>query len=157
MGGKVPGGDFAGRGGNQEETSMKGLFSSHIELTGKVMDLRMKRQNVVMSNLANIETPNYKPLEVEWESQLQAALGNDARGKMARTKQDHLPAVFHPQTFNADWEKAFQPHEIPGDDSVDMDKEMAKLSKNTLMYNAMSTIIKKNFEGLKTIIMEGKK
>ena len=60
---------------------MKGLFSNHIQLTGKVLDLRMKRQNVVMSNMANIDTPKYKPLEIEWEGELQAALGLDARGK----------------------------------------------------------------------------
>lgn len=136
---------------------MKGLFSSHLELGAKVLDLHMKRQNVVMSNLANIETPNYKPLEVHWEKELQAALDLDARGKMTKTQSDHLPSVFNSKTFGPEWDKAFRPHMVKGDDSVDLDEEMAKLSKNTLMYNAMSTIIKKNFEGLTTIISEGKK
>lgn len=153
---RIPGSIADDRIMTQEEISMKGMFSNHIELTGKVLDLRMKRQNVVMSNLANIDTPNYKPLEIEWEGQLQSALNNDAKGKMARTKSDHMPSVFNPETFGADFQKAFQPHEVPGDDSVDMDKEMAKLSKNTLMYNALTTIIKKNFEGMKTVIREGK-
>jgi len=136
---------------------MKGMFSSHIELGAKVLDLHLKRQNVVMSNLANIETPNYKPLDLKWEKELQAALDLDARGKMARTSQEHMPVVFNPNTFGAEWEKQFRPHMVKGEDSVDLDTEMAKLSKNTLMYNAMSTIIKKNFEGLNTIITEGKK
>ena len=45
---------------------------------------------------------------------------------------------------------------VKGEDSVDLDKEMAKLSKNTLMYNALTTIIKKNFEGMTKVISEGK-
>ncbi len=135
---------------------MKGLFSNHIQLTGKVLDLRMKRQNVVMSNMANIDTPKYKPLEIEWEGELQAALGLDARGKLTRTSQEHLPSVFNPETFGPEWHKAFRPHMVKGEDSVDLDKEMAKLSKNTLMYNALTTIIKKNFEGMTKVISEGK-
>ncbi len=136
---------------------MKGLFSSHIQLVGKVMDMQLQRQNVVMSNLANISTPNYKALNLEWEQELQAALGLDARGKMTQTNQQHLPSVFKADTFGPEFEKAFRPHIVKGDDSVDLDKEMAKLSKNTLMYNAMSTIIKRNFEGLSKIIADGGK
>ena len=88
---------------------MKGLFSPHIELTGKVMDMQLERQNVVMANLANIKTPGYKALDIEWEQQLQAALGNDARGKMTRTEQGHMPAVFSADSFGSEWTKAFQP------------------------------------------------
>ncbi len=134
---------------------MKGLFSPHIELTGKVMDMQLERQNVVMANLANIKTPGYKALDIEWEQQLQAALGNDARGKMTRTEQGHMPAVFSADSFGSEWTKAFQPHVIKGDDSVDLDKEMAKMSKNVLMYKALSTVIKSNFEGIQKAITEG--
>lgn len=136
---------------------MKGLFSDHIQLTGKVLDLRMKRQNVVMSNLANIRTPGYKPLELEWESELQAALNRDAKGALSRTNEKHVPSTFDAEKFNGEWGKEFRPHIVNGDDSVDLDKEMAKMSKNLMMYNALATVLKKNFEGIKTAISEGQK
>lgn len=35
---------------------MKGLFGRHIAVTQKVLDLRLERQNVVMANIANVNT-----------------------------------------------------------------------------------------------------
>ena len=46
---------------------MKTLFSSQIGLVGRVLDMQLQRQNVITGNLANIETPNYKPRELEFE------------------------------------------------------------------------------------------
>ena len=71
---------------------MKSIFSNNIELLGKVMDLHQERQNVVMSNLANLDVPAFKARRLEFEQSLQAALNTDARGTMTRTADDHLPA-----------------------------------------------------------------
>ncbi len=135
---------------------MKSLFPSHVHLVSKVLDMRLERQNAVMSNLANIRTPGYRPLNVEFEEDLQAALGRDARGKMARTTEGHMPSVFNSESFGADFYRTFQPHRVHGQDEVDLDKEMATMSKNTMMYNALTTVIKSNFDGMKKIIQDGK-
>ncbi|MBG0778075.1 MAG: flagellar basal body rod protein FlgB [Desulfovibrionaceae bacterium] len=136
---------------------MKGLFASHLDLTAKVMDMRLKRQNVVMSNLANMETPNYKPRRLEFEEDLQKALNLDSRGKMSKTSGGHMPAVFDAGTFGPEWVKDFKPRMTWGEDNLDLDKEMTTLAKNTMMYNALVTVIKKNFDGMKQIITEGSK
>lgn len=136
---------------------MKSLFSSSIHLTGKVMDMRLKRQNVVMSNLANITTPKYKARRLEFEADLQSALNRDARGKMTRTEGDHMPSVFDAESFGPDMLKGFKHRVIHGEDNVDLDKEMATMAKNTMMYNALTTVLKKQFDGLKTAISEGAK
>ncbi len=136
---------------------MKTLFPEHMELTGKVLDLRLQRQNVVMSNLANINTPNYKALNLDWEDELQNALALNQRGKMSRTNKRHMPSGLNPSEINGEFFKTWQPHVVKGDDSVDLDTEMAKMSKNNMMYSALTTILKKNFEGLKTVISDGGK
>jgi flagellar basal-body rod protein FlgB len=46
---------------------------------------------------------------------------------------------------------------VQGKDSVDLDKEMSVMAKNTLLYNAMATVLKNNFEGLQTTIQEASK
>ncbi len=135
---------------------MKGLYSSQIELVGKVLDMRLQRQNVINSNLANVNTPKYKPRELEFEAELQKALGLDMQGNMARTSGEHMPSAFTAQNFQPEWFKQFKPRAIHGEDRVNMEKEMVKLAKNQLQYNALTQIIQKNFEGLKTIISEGK-
>ncbi|MFH1915444.1 MAG: flagellar basal body rod protein FlgB [Pseudomonadota bacterium] len=136
---------------------MKGLFGNHIHLTSRVLDMRLERQNLVTGNIANVDTPDYKARRLEFEEKLQQALNLDARGKMTRTQQSHMPAVFNANSFQGDGLKEFKPRHVHGEDSVDMDKEMAIMSKNGLMYNALASIIKKNFEGLQKTITEGSK
>lgn len=135
---------------------MKGLYSSQIHLVGKVLDMQLQRQNVISSNLANVNTPKYKPRELEFEGELQKALGRDMHGNMARTSGEHMPTAFDPQSFSPEWFKQFKPREIHGEDRVNLDKEMVKLAKNQLHYTALTQVIAKNFEGIKTIIQEGK-
>ncbi len=134
---------------------MKSLFGTHIELSAKVMDLQLKRQNIVMSNMANVDTPNYKPLRLEFEKQLQEALNTDARGKITRTNANHVPGAFDPQTFKGEWDEVFMPRTILGEDRVDLDKEMALMAKNTMRYNTLATVMKRSFSGLEKIISKG--
>ena len=135
---------------------MKSLFNSQIGLVGKVMDMQLKRQNVIASNLANIDTPNYKPRELEFEKELQSALGLDMRGRMSLTSQGHMPTAFNPDNFGPEWNKQFKPRQIHGEDRVNLDKEMAKHARNQLQYSALAQIQAKNFEGLSTLIQDAK-
>lgn len=136
---------------------MKGLFEEHILVMEKVLDLRLQRQNVVMSNIANVTTRNYKPRSLPFEKDLQSALQLDATGKMARTDVHHLPSEFDVAGFQGKGITEYKPRMVYGEDVVDLDKEMGAMAKNTLMYNAVSDIIAKNFAGLQTAIQEGSK
>ena len=135
---------------------MKSMFNSQFGLVGRVMDMQLQRQNVIMSNLANVETPNYKPREIAFEKELQSALGLDMRGRMSTTSQGHMPAAFNPDNFGPEWSKQFKPRQIHGEDRVNLDKEMAKHAKNQLQYTALTQVIAKNFEGLSSVIQDGK-
>lgn len=136
---------------------MRELFGRHIQLTGKVMDLQLQRQNLVTGNIANLNTPGYKARSIEFEDKLQKALNQDGIGKMTRTSKAHLPSTFNPDGFSGDGLKSFKAREIYGQDSVDLDKEMATNAKNTMMYNALAMVIKKNFTGMGKVIMDGAK
>lgn len=136
---------------------MKGLFSSHIDLTAKVLDLRLERQNLVAGNIANVDTPGYRARRLEFEESLQSALALDQRGKVTRTNKMHMPSTFSADGFSGRGIKEFEPRQIFGEDRVDMDKEMAEMGKNAMLYNALTEIITKNFSGLQRVIQEGSK
>lgn len=136
---------------------MKSLFDSDIGLVGKVLDMQLQRQNVVTSNMANIKTPGYRARTLKFEDDLQAALGLDAKGKMSLTDHKHMPMVFDAEGFGPEWNKAFKPRIVHGEDRVDLDKEMATMAKTNLHYSALTTVIRSKFEGLKQIITEGQK
>ncbi|BDQ33278.1 flagellar basal body rod protein FlgB [Pseudodesulfovibrio portus] len=136
---------------------MRGLFERHIQLTGKVMDLRLQRQNIVGGNIANVNTPGYKARRLEFEEKLQSALNQDDLGKMTRTSEAHLPATFSPDGFKGEGFSEFKGREVIGKDSVNLDKEMTENAKNTMMYNALAMVIKKNFQGMQKVVQEGAK
>jgi len=136
---------------------MRGLFEHHLNITAKVMDLRLQRQNIVTGNIANVNTPGYKARRLEFEGQLQAALNQDALGKLTRTKQDHLPATFDPDGFKGQGLDEFRGREIYGQDEVNLERETTTNAKNTMMYNALASVIKKSFDGMSKAIQEGSK
>ncbi len=135
---------------------MKSLFSSQIGLMGTVMNMQLDRQNIIAGNLANIDTPNYKPRELSFEKELQTALGQDMEGQMSRTSVEHIPSTFDSANFRPEWSEAFKPRLIHGEDRVNLDKEMAKHSKNQLQFTALAQILTKTFEGMHTVIQDGK-
>ncbi|WP_147821000.1 flagellar basal body rod protein FlgB [Salidesulfovibrio onnuriiensis] len=136
---------------------MKGLFGSHINVTAKVLDMRLERQNLVMGNIANANTPEYKPRKLEFEDKLQTALALNMKGKLTKTNDMHMPAEFDPNGFKGNGLKEFRPRYVYGEDSVDLEKEVTTMAKNTMMYNALTSVIKKNFTGIQHAIQEGAK
>jgi len=136
---------------------MKGIFGSHINLTAKVMDLRLERQNIVMGNITNVNTPDFKAKRLEFEDKLQSALNQNAHGKMTRTEKQHLPSTFSANGFQGEGIQEFKPRQVYGEDTVDLDKEMTVMTKNGMMYNALASVIRKNFTGLQKVIQDGAK
>ncbi|MGE4291801.1 MAG: flagellar basal body rod protein FlgB [Desulfovibrio sp.] len=136
---------------------MKALFASHIDLTAKVLDLRLERQNLVAGNLANVDTPGYRARSIEFENELQSALALDQRGKVTRTNAKHMPTVFSVDGFEGKGIMEFEPRQVFGEDRVDLDKEMAVMGKNAMLYNALTEVITKNFAGIQRVIQEGGK
>jgi len=134
---------------------MKSYLPEDLNLTAKVLDLQMERQNLVSANLANIRTPQYRPRRIEFEHELQSALNTDGKGKMTLTSSHHMPTSFNAKTFEGNMFAEFKPRVIYGQDSVDLDKEMALMAKNSLMYSTMTTVLKKDFDHLQKMISDG--
>jgi flagellar basal-body rod protein FlgB len=133
----------------QEDQGMSKLFSHQIQLTEKVLDLRLQRQNIVTGNIANVNTPGYKARRLEFEEKLQDAL--------TRTQGAHLPSTFSAAGFKGEAFDNFTAREVYGQDHVNLETEITNSAKNTMMYNALTQVIKKNFDGMSRVISEGSK
>ena len=137
------------------------LFEGTISTAAKAMDLRSRRHEVLISNLANADTPGYKAFDLLVEESMAKQAGSKSQGStinMVQTHPGHLPTApasghgVRPQIVQRP-----EPNNLRGDgNSVDMDKEMANLAENQLMYRAAAQIISKKFIGLKNIIKGGK-
>ncbi|GFK93745.1 Flagellar basal body rod protein FlgB [Fundidesulfovibrio magnetotacticus] len=137
---------------------MPDIYGANTDLIAKVMDLRIERQNLVMSNLANMNIPGYKARSIDFEGALQDAVGTqEMKTAVTRTNAAHVPGPYDVNGYQADVVKEFKPRTIYGADAVDLDKEMAAMAKNSLMYNSLTTVMQKGFEGIQKVIMDGGK
>jgi flagellar basal-body rod protein FlgB len=142
---------------------IEGLFSTTVEVLGKSIDLRSRNQNLISSNLANVETPGYTPKALAFEDQLQGAVKRSAikgGGKSSATPHPaHLPVRGGTATIQQVSGQVIEtPAKTPGRDgnSVELENEMSRMMENQVMYNASVQLLAKKFEGLRTALREGK-
>lgn len=136
----------------------QGIFSGTISTVEKVLDLRSLKHNLIVSNIANVDTPRYKGFDMIIEEEIGKATGTNNSVNLTRTKDGHLPgrkiSVGNPESKFVDK----LPLSVRGDgNTVDIDKAMADMAENNLMYNALAQILSKKFTGLKTAIQEGRR
>jgi flagellar basal-body rod protein FlgB len=116
------------------------------------------RHKVLTSNIANIDTPNYKAFEVVMD---------DVRKHNERAKQP-IELVRTQSRHLSGRHSSSSPIKIKTVDSsgnnfradgntVDLDRTMGKLAENTLLYRTAAQIIRKKFQGLKNAIQGGSK
>lgn len=138
---------------------MDGLFNKTVELVGKSIDLRAKNQNLIASNVANAETPNYAPKALAFEEELQGALKGAGKGTPAMTNARHLPLKGAGNRIQSVTGRIIEtPAKTPGKDgnAVELEGEMSKMAENQIMYNASVQILTKQFGDLRTALREGK-
>lgn len=123
------------------------LFGGALATTAKALDLRMERQGLIQSNIANMETPGYKMKDFSFAKVMESVVSGQE--ELTRTNVKHI-ALEPMQVSKA---SAFAAEDRP----VDLDEEMGKLSENQLMYQVATKIMTKKLEGLKFAIDEGGK
>jgi flagellar basal-body rod protein FlgB len=100
----------------------------------KYMDLLSTRQKLIVSNIANADTPGYKTRDVDFQSQFQDLLNG---GRASAREVGGL------KTTN-------------DGNNVSLDREARLLSENALRFNIATQLMKSQFATLKNAIDEGK-
>ena len=124
-------------------------FDSTMVMLQKVLDLRAKNQQVIGSNIANAETPGYAAQSFEFEEQLRNAM-HDGGLQPVATQPNHIPLT--PSDLDQVQGTVSVRRDQTGigdDNSVSVDQEMVKLSKNELLYEAAITMLNKKLSLLK--------
>ncbi len=124
------------------------FFDRTISVLENALDFRAERHRHLASNLANAETPGYKPTDIRFEDALKNAL------PVSATHPGHIPIQAHD---SGGLSPAYRATESEGYDrnSVGVEAEMVRLSENTIMYSAVAKMLKGKFSLLMTAIKEG--
>ncbi|MDY7034125.1 MAG: flagellar basal body rod protein FlgB [Thermodesulfobacteriota bacterium] len=131
------------------------LFSNAITVLGKVLDFRSIRHNLIVSNIANMDTPRYQAKDLVFEDELKGAL-HRGENRMISTHNRHFPMGVRDME-DVKPRIMYCKNLILSNDlnTVDIEKEMGKLAENNLMYTIAAQIMGKKLEGLKNAIREG--
>jgi flagellar basal-body rod protein FlgB len=132
-----------------------GLFNKTVDILGKSIDLRTKQQNMISSNIANAETPNYVPKTLSFEEEFQGAIKGTNTGVQVQTNPRHLPFKGANSRIQSVAGRVIEtPAKTPGKDgnAVELEGEMGRMTENQIMYNASVQLLAKKFEGLRTAI-----
>ena len=97
-------------------------FDKALGLHADALKLRAERTKVLASNLANANTPGFKPKDVDFHSALQRAFATGSRNEVA----------------SAGFATTSQDNVMRQDGSgIDVDVESAKMAQNGLEYQAL--------------------
>ena len=134
-----------------------GIFNETFAQLERAINLRSLNHRVLASNIANMDTPNYKAIELDVVEEMNLNRQAAAKISMVRTHLNHLP-VRNESLENQKIRMADPPvFSLRGDgNTVDVDRTMGKLAKNTLLYNAATQLISRKFNGLKNAIKGGR-
>jgi len=132
------------------------IFKGTISILEQGLDLRSMKHNLLVSNIANRDTPNYKAFDLAVEEEMQKLTGTQKGITLRKTDQGHLPATGPKGYSGLEITKKSQGLELNRDgNTVDIEKEMTNMAENNLLYDAMTQILRKKFQGLKNVIQGG--
>ncbi len=118
---------------------------------------RQIRQDLIASNIANADTPFYKPKDIRFEDALQTEAeklynNNSKKLKLAQTS----PMDLEPKNIDNEYKPTifFRDGHLARNDgnSVDIDVETTELAKNYIAYNATVAAIKKDIQIFNAVI-----
>ena len=125
------------RHGNNGVGKLTGKIENMLQFHQAALGLRAARQELLASNIANADTPNYKAKDIDFASALQEALGGSTASlPMTRTSLLHLGSPNGENVMGAP--VLYRIPNQPGADgnTVDMDIERAQFADNALRYEA---------------------
>jgi flagellar basal-body rod protein FlgB len=136
-----------------------GIFDNTIQTLERSLDIRARKHEVIVSNIANVDTPNYKAFELIVEDELANMESNKNLNNLTKTHPLHLSAKSqNGDNFSTSRLHLSEEVTLRGDgNTVNMEKEMAELAENNIMYRTSADILSQKFQSIIKAIYMGKK
>jgi len=116
------------------------------------LSYRAERQKVISSNIANINTPEYKTKELSFESQLQEK-NRQKDLELAVTKENHIKdSSEDSKKSKTELYEVKNLQEQNDGNNVNLDTQMGEMAKNNVIFSAIQASIKKDVTFLTSVI-----
>lgn len=113
------------------------------------LNFRGEKQKVISSNIANVNTPNYKTKDLVFQEELDK---NSNMLQLKRTTNNHMYNLDFTRSSN---QKLIQ---VPGlveqndGNNVNLDSQMSEQSKNKILFDGIQATIKRDSNLFKSVI-----
>ena len=123
---------------------------------GAKMQYLNQRQGVIAQNIANADTPNYRPqdlTEIDFGRLVEHVSGTK-KVRMESTNPLHMPA--QNELPEPDSEKQKITYEVaPAENAVILEEQMLKSGQTVMDYNLMTNLYRKNINMIRTALGRG--
>ena len=138
---------------------MIGKLDDYLRFNESALSLRAQRQQVLASNIANADTPNYKARDIDFASAMASATakGTGAGSGMATTAANQLAQPNDGSTLPDGTPLLYrQPVQGSADgNTVDMDMERNQFADNGIRYEAGISMINQQIRNMMAAIQGG--
>lgn len=132
---------------------MSNTLDNVFGLSSQALEVWQRRSEVIASNIANADTPNYQARDVDFRQVLQQASGGDSQTLELSTPS---PGQINPTTQSADTLKYRVPLQPSMDgNTVDTQVEQSAFASNMVHYQASLSFINSTIQQLRLAINGG--
>jgi flagellar basal-body rod protein FlgB len=127
------------------------------------MDLRWRRHELLSHNLANADTPGFRPHDLEFEAVLQNVVTKGGSGGPMAPVSHHPAFGSVMNTATASGDRPTEVQEVVtradvgdtlDDNAVDIDKEMAKVADNSLYYQTSLELLRRRYAAVQRALSD---
>ena len=120
----------------------------------KALDLTWRRNDAIVSNIANADTPQYRAVDLNFSTELQQAFEAQSTDvRVARTNSGHMDLISDSGShFTADYSGATK----ADGNNVDIDIQMGRLAYNSGKYSTAANALRKQLSLLKNALRDAR-
>ena len=126
-------------------------FDSYLGINQQALQLQSYRAQILASNLANADTPNYKARDIDFRAVLSAAgAGQGGKLPMMATEPGHIQPQMENGGYDLMYRNPYQPS-LDGN-TVEGQVEMSAYTDNAMRYLATLRILTGKLNTLRTAL-----
>ncbi|MCX7046233.1 MAG: flagellar basal body rod protein FlgB [Candidatus Sumerlaeota bacterium] len=134
-----------------------GIFGRNLGLIEKALDIRMQRQQLLSSDVANIDTPGFRALDVDFKESLQRLISSE---EAAQAEGAELTLADNNALQDEMGKPGLKVVGVdgmligPDSNSANMELLMGKIQENAMLYKVAAQIVSGRFQKLNSVLDE---
>jgi flagellar basal-body rod protein FlgB len=135
------------------------LFNFTNQLLELSMRVRGARHEVLSANIANADTPGFRPKDLDFDAAMRAAVELDDHPVSRERQMDEMlsgPLGFEAAIYEPSSADQSHGEERFDGNRVSLDRQIALLNENALSYEASLTLFSRTMAKLRYVISDGR-